>query len=99
VLFALSPATNPVSFYIGAGPALVTRGKDPFDNDASNTNFGGNAGLGFRFALGESGNTALRLDVEDYFYSGDFGGGDSEFQNDIVTSIGLSISLGGSAGD
>jgi hypothetical protein len=99
VLFALSPATNPVSFYIGAGPALVTRGKDPFDNDASSTKFGGNAGVGFRFALSESGNTALRLDVEDYLYSGDFGGGDSEFQNDIVTSIGLSISLGGSAGD
>jgi hypothetical protein len=99
VLLALSPATNPVSFYIGAGPALVTRGKDVFDNDASNTDFGGNAGVGFRFALGESGNTALRLDVEDYFYNGDFGGGDNEFQNDIVASLGLSISLGGSAGD
>jgi hypothetical protein len=30
-------------------------------------------------------------------YNGDFGGGDS-FQNDLVTSLGLSISLGGNAG-
>src|SRR5689334_14421213 len=26
LLFAISPPTNPVGFYIGAGPALVTRG-------------------------------------------------------------------------
>jgi hypothetical protein len=52
--------------------------------------------VGFRFALGESGRSALRLDVEDYFYNGDFGGGD-EFQNDIVASLGLEIPLGGRA--
>jgi hypothetical protein len=96
VLLALSPVTNPVGFYIGAGPALLTRGKDTFDSDQSSTDFGGTAGLGFRFALGESGRTALRLDVEDYFYNGDFGGGD-EFQNDIITSLGLEIGLGGRA--
>ena len=99
LLFAVTPVTDPVSFYLGAGPALVTRGQDPFDNNESNTEFGGNAGLGFRFALGETGRTALRLDVEDYFYKGDFGGGDSEFQNDLVASLGLSISLGGRADD
>jgi Outer membrane protein beta-barrel domain len=98
LLLALSPVTNPVSFYLGAGPALLTRGSDPFDDDRSNTDFGGTAGLGLRFALGETGRTALRLDVEDYFYNGDFGGGD-EFQNDIVASLGLSISLGGRADD
>ena len=98
LLFALSPVTSPVSFYVGAGPALVARGKDPFDDDRSRTDFGGTAGLGVRFALGESGRTALRLDVEDYFYNGDFGGGD-EFQNDIIASLGLSLSLGGRADD
>ena len=96
LLLALSPVTNPVGFYIGAGPALLTRGRDTFDSDQSNTDFGGTAGLGFRFALGESGRTALRLDVEDYFYDGDFGGGD-EFQNDIVASLVLEIGLGGRA--
>ncbi len=96
LLLALSPVTNPVGFYIAAGPALLARGSDPFDDDRSNTDFGGNVGLGLRFALGESGRTAIRLDVEDYFYDGDFGGGD-EFQNDLVASVGLSIGLGGDA--
>ena len=96
LLLALSPVTNPVGFYIGAGPALLTRGGNPFNEDRSSTDFGGTAGIGLRFALGESGRTALRLDVEDYFYDGDFGGGD-EFQNDIVASLGLSIALGGRA--
>ncbi|MBA3319171.1 MAG: outer membrane beta-barrel protein [Gemmatimonadales bacterium] len=96
VLLALSPVTNPVGFYIGAGPALLTRGRSVFNEDRSNTDFGGTAGLGFRFALGESGRSAIRLDVEDYFYDGDFGGG-NEFQNDIVASLGLEIALGGRA--
>ena len=96
LLLALSPVTNRVGFYLGAGPALLTRGRDTFDSDQSSTDFGGTAGLGLRFALNESGRTALRLDVEDYFYNGDFGGGD-EFQNDIVASLGLEIGLGGRA--
>lgn len=96
LLLAISPITNPVGFYIGAGPALLTRGSSVFDEDRSRTDFGGTAGIGLRFALGESGRTALRLDVEDYFYNGDFGGED-EFQNDIVASLGLSIGLGGRA--
>ena len=96
LLLALSPVTNPVGFYIGAGPALLTRGRNTFDDDKSKTDFGGTAGLGFRFALNESGRTALRLDLEDYFYNGDLGGGD-EFQNDIVTSLGFEIGLGGRA--
>ena len=96
LLLALSPVTNPVGFYLGAGPALITRGRAVFNEDRSRTDFGGTAGLGFRFALGESGRTALRLDLEDYFYNGDFGGGD-EFQNDVVASLGLEIGLGGRA--
>lgn len=96
LLLALSPVTNPVGFYIGAGPALLTRGSNPFDDDRSSTDFGGTVGAGLRFALGESGRTALRIDVEDYLYNGDFGGGD-EFQNDLVGSVGLSIALGGRA--
>lgn len=96
LLLALSPVTNPVGFYIGAGPALITRGRSVFNEDRSSTDFGGTAGLGLRFALGESGRTALRIDVEDYFYDGDFGGG-NEFQNDIVASLGLEIGLGGRA--
>jgi hypothetical protein len=96
LLLALSPVTNRVGFYLGAGPALLTRGKNPFDNNKSSTDFGATAGAGFRFGLGQSGNTALRLDLEDYMYNGDFGGGD-KFQNDLIASLGLSIPLGGRA--
>jgi Outer membrane protein beta-barrel domain len=98
LLLALSPVTNRVGFYLAAGPALITRGKNTFDGDRSKTDFGATAGVGFRFGLGQSGNTAIRLDIEDYLYNGDFGGGD-KFQNDLVTSIGLSIPLGGRASE
>jgi hypothetical protein len=98
LLFALSPITNNVGFYLAAGPALLTRGKDPFDDDRSRTDFGVNWGIGTRFALDGTGRTALRLDLEDYMYNGDFGGGD-DFQNDLVASLGLSIALGGRADD
>jgi hypothetical protein len=94
LLLAISPPTNPVGFYIGAGPALVTRGRDPFDNDASSTDFGGTLGLGFRFGSGENSRIGFRLDFEDYMYNGDLGGGD-KFQHDLVGSLGLSIALGG----
>jgi hypothetical protein len=98
LLVALSPVTNRVGFYLAGGPALLTRGKNPFDDDRSRTDFGANAGLGLRFGLGERNNSAIRLDLEDYLYNGDFGGGDA-FQNDLVASVGVSIPLGGSAGD
>jgi hypothetical protein len=98
LLLALSPVTNRVGFYLAGGPALLTRGKNPFDNNKSSTDFGATAGAGFRFGLGQSGNTALRLDLEDYMYNGDFGGG-NKFQNDLIASLGLSIPLGGRAGD
>lgn len=94
LLLAISPPTNPVGFYIGAGPALVTRGRNPFDDDKSRTNFGANAGVGFRFGSGHDSRVGLRLDFEDYMYNGDFGGGD-KFQHDLVGSLGVTIALGG----
>jgi hypothetical protein len=94
LLLAISPPTNPVGFYIGAGPALLTRGSNPFDDDASSTDFGGTVGLGFRFGSGDNSRVGFRLDLEDYMYDGDFGGGD-RFQHDLVASVGLSIALGG----
>ena len=96
LLLALSPVTNRVGFYIAAGPALLTRGKNTFDDDKSRTDFGANVGAGLRFGLGERNNSAIRLDFEDYLYNGDFGGGD-DFQNDLVASLGVEIPLGGSA--
>jgi hypothetical protein len=98
LLLALSPVSNSVGFYLAGGPALLSRGSDPFDNDASSTDFGGVLGLGFRFGGGDDNRVGFRLDLEDYLYNGDFGGGD-DFQNDLVASLGVSIALGGSASD
>ena len=98
LLLALSPVTNKVGFFIAGGPALLVRGKNPFDDDRSSTDIGGTLGLGFRFGGGENSRVGFRIDLEDYLYNGDFGGG-NDFQNDIVASVGVSIALGGRAGD
>jgi hypothetical protein len=98
VLLALTPVTNKVGVYLGGGGALLTRGRNTFDDDRSNTDLGGTVGLGFRFGSGNNSRVGVRLDIEDYLYNGDFGGG-NDFQNDIVTSLGVSIALGGRASD
>jgi Outer membrane protein beta-barrel domain len=98
LMLALSPVNNSVGFYLAGGPALLTRGSNPFDDDRSSTDIGGVLGLGFRFGGGENRRVGFRIDLEDYLYNGDFGGGD-DFQNDLVASVGLSIALGGRASD
>jgi hypothetical protein len=95
LLLALSPVTSKVGVFLAGGGALLTRGRNTFDDDRSSTDLGGVLGLGFRFGGGDNSRVGFRLDIEDYLYNGDFGGGD-DFQNDIVTSLGVSIALGGS---
>lgn len=97
-LLALTPVTSSVGIFVGAGGALLTRGKNTFDDDRSSTDFGGTLGLGFRFGGGDNNRVGFRLDLEDYLYNGDFGGGD-KFQNDLVASLGVSIALGGKASE
>jgi hypothetical protein len=98
LLLALSPVNSSVGFYLAGGPALLTRGSNPFDDDRSSTDIGGVVGLGFRFGGGDDNRVGFRLDLEDYLYNGDFGGGD-DFQNDLVASLGVSIALGGRASE
>jgi hypothetical protein len=98
LLLALTPVTSSVGVFVGGGGALLTRGKNTFDDDQSSTDLGATLGLGFRFGGGDNSRVGFRLDIEDYLYNGDFGGGD-DFQNDLVTSFGVSIALGGKAGD
>jgi hypothetical protein len=98
LLLALTPVTSSVGVYVGGGGALLTRGRNTFDDDRSSTDLGGTLGLGFRFGGGDNSRVGFRLDIEDYLYNGDFGGG-NDFQNDIVTSLGVSIALGGRASD
>jgi outer membrane protein with beta-barrel domain len=96
LLLALTPVTSSVGVFLGGGGALLTRGKNTFDDDRSSTDLGGTVGLGFRFGGGDDNRVGFRLDLEDYLYNGDFGGG-NDFQNDIVASVGVSIGLGGKA--
>jgi hypothetical protein len=98
LLLALTPVTSKVGVYVGGGGALLTRGRNTFDDDRSSTDLGGTLGLGFRFGSGHNSRVGFRLDIEDYLYNGDFGGG-NDFQNDIVTSLGVSIALGGKASE
>jgi hypothetical protein len=98
LLLALSPVDNSVGFYLAGGPALLARGSNPFDDDRSSTDIGGVVGLGFRFGGGDNNRVGFRIDLEDYLYNGDFGGG-NDFQNDLVASLGLSIALGGRASE
>jgi hypothetical protein len=98
LMLALSPVSNSVGFYIAGGPALLVRGSNPFDDDRSSTDLGGVLGLGFRFGGGENSRVGFRVDLEDYLYNGDFGGGD-DFQNDLVASLGVSFALGGRASE
>ena len=51
-----------------------------------------------RTVSGDNSRVGFRVDIEDYLYNGDFGGG-NDFQNDLVTSLGVSIALGGRASD
>jgi hypothetical protein len=98
LLLALSPVNSSVGFYLAGGPALLARGSNPFDDDRSSTDIGGVVGLGFRFGGGDDNRVGFRVDLEDYLYNGDFGGGD-DFQNDLVASLGVSIALGGRASE
>jgi hypothetical protein len=98
LLLALSPVTSKVGVFVAGGGALLTRGRNTFDDDRSSTDLGGVLGLGFRFGGGDDSRVGFRLDIEDYLYNGDFGGG-NDFQNDLVTSLGVSIALGGSASE
>jgi hypothetical protein len=98
LLLGLTPVTSKVGVFVGGGGSLLTRGKNTFDDDRSSTDLGGTVGLGFRFGGGDNSRVGFRVDIEDYLYNGDFGGG-NDFQNDIVTSLGVSIALGGKASD
>jgi hypothetical protein len=98
LLLALTPVTNKVGVFVGGGGSLLTRGRNTFDDDRSSTDLGGTVGLGFRFGGGNNSRVGFRVDIEDYLYNGDFGGG-NDFQNDIVTSLGVSIALGGRASE
>lgn len=69
-----------------------------WDGADGTTDFGGVLGIGI--LLNVSDNIGVRIDAQDYLYSAKFSDEetgeetDSEFQNDLLFSAGLSIGLG-----
>ncbi len=88
LVLGLSPATSPVGFHLGVGPAIIRRGRDVLRQDRSVTDLGGVVGAGIRIPLAS--HVGLRFDAEDYLYGGDFDGS-KKFQNDLTLSVGLSL--------
>jgi hypothetical protein len=97
ILFRVQPPTGIASFHFGAGPALVIRGGDAYTGTEGTTDFGGLANVGASFKVGPF--IGVRIDVEDYISSAKFSDGagtetNSKFQNDLVVSGGVLISVG-----
>lgn len=88
LLLGLSPQDSRFGIFLSGGPSLIRRGHNVGVEDESVTDWGGVLGLGFRIPFSRS--VGLRLEVEDYFYGGNFDGS-RKFQNDLVLSAGLAI--------
>ncbi|MFN0178454.1 MAG: hypothetical protein ACKVZ0_06605 [Gemmatimonadales bacterium] len=90
VMLNLTPGSKFIGLGIGGGAAYLRTGSLVRDPDLSESAFGGVAGATVRISVGE--NVSLRGDLEDLFYSGDFGLG-SKFTHDIQLTAGLAIKL------
>jgi hypothetical protein len=88
LMLGLSPASSRVGIFLSGGPSIIRVGHNVGRENESNTDWGGVAGLGLRIPFSAS--VGLRLEVEDYFYGGDFDGS-RKFQNDLVLSAGLAL--------
>jgi hypothetical protein len=84
------PSENPLmEFFVVGG--IGAKSYSPSEGDGQ-TSVGGNAGAGLRVWMSPS--TAVRFEGRDYISSFD-GEGSSKLQNDILFSVGLTISPGG----
>lgn len=88
LMLGLSPATSRLGFFLSGGPALIRMGHNVGEESQSRTDWGGVGGLGVRIPFSAS--VGMRLEVEDYFYGGNFDGS-KKFQNDLVLSAGLAL--------
>lgn len=88
LMLGLSPASSRVGIFLSGGPSIIRVGHNVGRENESNTDWGGVAGLGMRIPFSAS--VGLRLEIEDYFYGGDFDGS-RKFQNDLVLSAGLAL--------
>lgn len=86
------------AIHLGGGLALISHSGDAFEGTEGTTDMGGVVDIGATFDLAPK--VAIRLDAEDYLYLAkykeQFGEdlGDTQFQNDLVFTGGIVISLG-----
>ncbi len=87
----ISPARS--NLFLLAGPAIITRGGDAWDgvDSGDKTDFGGVVGLGIRANV--TPRFRLNLTAETYLYSFSAGNSDSQFQSDVLVSVGIPIAL------
>lgn len=88
LMLGLSPASSRLGIFLSGGPSIIRVGHNVGRENESNTDWGGVVGLGMRIPFSAS--VGLRLEIEDYFYGGDFDGS-RKFQNDLVLSAGLAL--------
>ena len=93
LLVGLLPSGSTAALFLRGGLALIARGGDAFENIDGKTDVGGVVGVGLRVPLGPV--IGLRIDAEDYLYNAKFGSSRSSFQNDLMFTAGLAISLTG----
>lgn len=100
VLYDLSQSESNVGIHIGAGPAVIARGGELYDEGEfeGTTDVGLVLGAGVRLPIGQR--LKLSLELEDFISSVVLseGGVDSQsqLQNDMMVSFGVSIPLGAS---
>ena len=92
LVYRLAQPNPQFSLELSGGPAIVGRGGAFYDLVESTTDVGGVLGVGGRIQVG---GVALHLDLEDYLYSVqlEIPEVDSQFQNDLVFSVGVAIPL------
>ncbi len=90
LMFNLTPGSRLLGVALGGGVSYLRNDKLVTDPAKSGSEVGGVGGLSVRLHVGE--NVALRGDLEDLFYGGDFGKG-NKFTQDVLLSVGLAIKL------
>jgi hypothetical protein len=90
LMLNLTPGSKGLGIAVGGGVAYLRSGKLVTDPTKSGSEVGGVGGLSVRLQVGD--NVALRGDIEDLFYGGDFGKG-NKFTQDLLLSVGLAIKL------
>lgn len=90
LMLNLTPGSKLIGVAIGGGIAGLHNSKSAASATTATSDIGGIGGLSLRLHVGE--NVAIRGDLEDLFYGGNFGKG-NKFTQDLLLSVGLAMKL------